>query len=443
MCAAKGSAQIIEGGFYMINEISFLHSISSDSLVTILVQCSPRGRIAVGATCQKIHELVSGKLSCSETSRLWSDKLKLLNERSAWGICPTPATVKAMFQNLNLFVIALIGSPEMKLTKPLTNFCGLDFAGWLGESVFSASGGKWNSNSPLMQSYFSASLKASSNESWIREKIKRAADLEWITINRIWPQIKEEQSPEKIREWAAKVYPHARNSSGEGLLHLAVLADKVELVKALIEVGHLPLEQLTADKHLNSPLLLATQNRNLNLLNILIEEYDANMYYQNKKMQTVLSIALEKDYIDVLDLLIKNGIDLHSCKEWHNALIISSENGAIAMVQVLLKANINLNTVNAQGQTALMLACAKGHTLIVKLLLESGANVLMVNAMGKTALMIACEHSYLKIVQLLLDHGAAQTINLLDKEDRSALLYAARKIQLTDLLLSHGASAAL
>lgn len=85
-------------------------------------------------------------------------------------------------------------------------------------------------------------------------------------------------------------------------------------------------------------------------------------------------------------------------------LTIAAENGHASVVEVLLKAEANVNAVGIEGCTPLHFAAGNGHVDIVNLLLEKGANVNAVDRYGKTPLDYA--EGYAKnqdVVKALLD----------------------------------------
>ena len=71
-------------------------------------------------------------------------------------------------------------------------------------------------------------------------------------------------------------------------------------------------------------------------------------------------------------------------------LFMACKNGNAAMIEALLKAGADANSVKANGTTALMTAAASGSADAVKVLLDHGADVnAKESAHGQTALMFA------------------------------------------------------
>jgi tRNA A-37 threonylcarbamoyl transferase component Bud32 len=95
-------------------------------------------------------------------------------------------------------------------------------------------------------------------------------------------------------------------------------------------------------------------------------------------------------------------------------LFEAAEKGRLVKVQELLRAGIDVNAKDQQGQTALIKAAAKGHAPVVRELLAwnvvgiviSGRKKVAINDQdnkGQTALMMAAENGHADVVQALLD----------------------------------------
>lgn len=79
----------------------------------------------------------------------------------------------------------------------------------------------------------------------------------------------------------------------------------------------------------------------------------------------------------------------------------SAKDGNTKVVELFLQAGMNVNTKNADGQTALMLAAYTGHIDTVKLLLKHGAYINVIDKFGDSALSWAAAESHADIVKLL------------------------------------------
>jgi ankyrin repeat protein len=74
-----------------------------------------------------------------------------------------------------------------------------------------------------------------------------------------------------------------------------------------------------------------------------------------------------------------------------------------ADIKALLAQDFDVNTLNANGESALMLAAIKGHTALAEALIKKGADI---NKTGWTPLHYAASAAKLDIISLLLENSA-------------------------------------
>ncbi|AUH72581.2 ankyrin repeat domain-containing protein [Legionella sainthelensi] len=227
---------------------------------------------------------------------------------------------------------------------------------------------------------------------------------------------------------------NARNKKGQSALHLATLnADKksistlmarginvniqdkdgnTALIRALEkvlykdknEVGRDIAQQLIAaqaqldikDSDENTPLILAVQNKDLAMVNYLLE-HGACLETLDAHMKTALFWAAEKGYEDIFDVLLKHGA--------------------------------NINGVSYPGEkTPLMAALINSHLGIAqKILTQKGVAIKQKNRHGETALHLAADNSEtLKaILALLLVNQGLESVMVQSKEGNTVFHYAA------------------
>jgi len=123
----------------------------------------------------------------------------------------------------------------------------------------------------------------------------------------------------------------------------------------------------------------------------------------------VTTNAIERQELDVLELLIKGG-DLNALHPLHIAAQISS----IEAMDLLLSAGMSPFDVNLQGKTPLHVAAssrAEGAMLCAYLLIMHGAKALrMQDKNGNTPLHCAVTSNNASIVESFLNHGASLTV---------------------------------
>jgi ankyrin repeat protein len=134
---------------------------------------------------------------------------------------------------------------------------------------------------------------------------------------------------------------------------------------------------------------------------------------RNSNWQSPLGIAVEKNKIDLVKLLIDNGADV-------NAKIRDSGGKPVKV----FRPKEGVKTEMLPEDTLLMIASQKEYLAVMKLLIEHGANVNAQTSDGVTALMNASQQAKVDAVKLLLDNGA--NLQQKDGKGKTALVYAAR-----------------
>src|SRR5437899_5484211 len=97
----------------------------------------------------------------------------------------------------------------------------------------------------------------------------------------------------------------------------------------------------------------------------------------------------------------------------------------VAMVESLIRAGANVQSVNRYGIRPLALAAVNGNADAPKLLLDAGADPNSALSQDETAVMAAARTGKVEPLKLLLAHGA--NLNARDARGQTALMWAAAK----------------
>ena len=133
-------------------------------------------------------------------------------------------------------------------------------------------------------------------------------------------------------------------------------------------------------------LRMAIEVGNMNLVSMLIKKGGININRRYKDGKTLLGLAIDNNYIDIISLLIENGADVNvKNKEGKTLLglaidkndigIISLDNNYMDIISLLIENGANVNVKNKDGKTLLNLAIDKNNIDIISLLMGNGANV--------------------------------------------------------------------
>ena len=164
-------------------------------------------------------------------------------------------------------------------------------------------------------------------------------------------------------------------------------------------------------------LQMASMRNDANIAMKLIEA-GADVNAQCESGATPLSWASCNGHIETMKILIDSGADVDLClygAKNQNALMQACMDGRPDAVNVLIKANANINIKDDEGNTALMLGIDIYHTdcvpllrraaKVVQNLINADVDINMRNNEGKSALMLAAKIKHTEIVRMLKKAG--------------------------------------
>ncbi|WP_264719450.1 MULTISPECIES: ankyrin repeat domain-containing protein [unclassified Wolbachia] len=182
---------------------------------------------------------------------------------------------------------------------------------------------------------------------------------------------------------------NARDNRGNTPLHLAVLADKLQVVEKLIERGA---DINAKNNHGATPLHWAALNQNVSIVEKLIEK-GANVNEKNKY----------------------DNVPLHYAAFF---------NGCLGTAEKLIEKGANVNAKNNDGATPLHWAALHDNLQVAGLFINKRANVNAKDENGWTPLHTAAARGNLGVVKLILDksdyvdaRGALAVANTLNEEN--------------------------
>jgi ankyrin repeat protein len=127
-----------------------------------------------------------------------------------------------------------------------------------------------------------------------------------------------------------------------------------------------------------SPLHVAADSRNLELVRILIEYDPADINARSRYRSTPLHWATGNQHFEdgsAVRLLLEHGADINAQDQHGQTPLHWAANGTlrVELVRVLLEHGADVEAKDERGKTALQLAVDKRHDEVVKLLREHGA----------------------------------------------------------------------
>lgn len=201
-------------------------------------------------------------------------------------------------------------------------------------------------------------------------------------------------------------------------LNFAVKSNKIYTVKKFLEKGaEIDKKNLSQKNSFD----IALEHGNLEILEILVDHIsDSNISAES--YLKLLSDLLESSQHKLLEKLLKKcrEVDISAAMPAKNFLCIAVQKNYYTIVELLLKRNINVNSINYSrygSQTALYIACRLGDSKMADLLLQNGASADIkydfyysigpknVDQYNLYPIHIAIVYGYYNVVEVLLNNG--------------------------------------
>lgn len=157
-----------------------------------------------------------------------------------------------------------------------------------------------------------------------------------------------------------------------------------------------------------TPLIHAVRKKDKMIVSILVNHPLINL---DKRDQWRLKFtpflhATQNRNIEIMDILRSNGAKIYLGGEGknsgNNALLVAAWDGSLQVIEYLLSTGeFSINQTENNGFTALIKASIRGHVTIVKYLLKQGADSSIRDRMNKTALDYAIDKGHQEIIMLL------------------------------------------
>jgi len=219
-----------------------------------------------------------------------------------------------------------------------------------------------------------------------------------------------------------------RIKSMTALMH-AVLDNKMELIKFLVEVCHAPID--VRDENGTTALMYGCRANLLGPVKYLHELHRADVNDVDFAGRSPLMYAGMGGAVDVARYLIfyakpKANVN-HKDNNGKNVLMQVAEKGMLDMVRWFVQiAKANPEARNKEGNTVLMIAAAAGKLNCVRWLADEGADIKAHNEDGVSAWRLALLNYKLGVFKFLFQQRGKEDINERDKFGFTALHRAAQ-----------------
>ncbi|XP_067900435.1 ankyrin repeat and EF-hand domain-containing protein 1a [Heterodontus francisci] len=223
--------------------------------------------------------------------------------------------------------------------------------------------------------------------------------------------------------------PHLVNlgepSQGEYALHLAAVANDVEICKLLLSLGALP---NVVDKDGRTAAMIAAEAGHDTTLEVLAEA-DADMSIVDKDGKGILyyCIAPTSRHLRCLEIALAHGADVNNCaNEGKPIFLLACEQAAACSemcLQILEKGADPNSRFELTGHTALMEASREGAIEVVCAILERGCEINVLQNERFNAAHFAAQGGHFEVIRALVAHDCE--IDVINMDGNTALHLAA------------------
>lgn len=196
------------------------------------------------------------------------------------------------------------------------------------------------------------------------------------------------------------------DESGVSYLNVAVLSDKMEMVKHLLKRG-LDINSYDVDVSGHTPLTAAVQSKNLKMVKFLLsKDADINLM-SGYNRSTAIDIAATIGDLEIFKYLLNRGAKFNESEVQRSRILMNAAvGGNIDIVEYLLSKDIKVDSPDGNGKTPLIAASGRGNIGVVKLLLSKQSDINHHTTYGFSALSLAMISKRIDVIKLLLEKGA-------------------------------------
>lgn len=231
-----------------------------------------------------------------------------------------------------------------------------------------------------------------------------------------------------------------KNPFSPTLLHIAAKSCTSDMIRLLLKYN----ANKKAEFYDYLPLHLSIVCKNVEAAKVLIDHLkDGNSLPYSDF--TLLHMAAEMHLIELVDILISKGANIHARNEKSATVLhMACMGGCHEIVNRLLQHDpkFNINETNVEGYAAIHYACETGNHKVFEILLNHGANCNIADMFGDTCLHFVCKNGHTETVKILLSRGANP--NVKNKSLFTPIHYAAGNghLEIVSLLIANKAKLA-
>lgn len=204
-----------------------------------------------------------------------------------------------------------------------------------------------------------------------------------------------------------------QNHLNQAPMHLAVLTKQTDVVDLLLKAHA---DKMARDRNGNTPLHLAAQQGSVEMVQVLLTSPQQQqpavpgacthpeLIMLNMAGYTPMHLAVLCGNVQTMKLLHAAGADINAAdsKSGRSPLHYASEKGELGLAGFLIvQRDICVDQPDYHGNTPLHLAAGSGHVELVKLLIQGGAQINLMNNESELPLDLARLKGHAKVIELM------------------------------------------
>ncbi|KAL8935901.1 MAG: hypothetical protein Q9216_005200 [Gyalolechia sp. 2 TL-2023] len=232
-----------------------------------------------------------------------------------------------------------------------------------------------------------------------------------------------------------KAHVNARDASHRTPLHIGAHQGNLAMCNYLLSEG----TQLDArEVQSKTSLHLASEAGHYDLVQMLL--YQSQLYPTSMTFLAASFAAVEHGHVRITKAFFSQGLKLQELKrDMHKPLTLAAKSGYLAMVELMVQEECDLNARDEGGWNALHFASHYGHYQVIETLLTSGVSAKATTSRKETPLILAIKGSHFPVAERLLRNDSS-LVNLEDERGQQPIHHAVRggSLEIFNLLMSNG-----
>ena len=225
---------------------------------------------------------------------------------------------------------------------------------------------------------------------------------------------------------------NAQDISGETALHIAVAANRYELVQLILDYQQTDINP--RDQWGVSPLIVAATYGYEDIVQLLLEN-GADTSIHGDLGGTAILRAVDEGNIAIVKMMLRYSVDFRQVDDLGRTILHgASINGHCDIIQLLVKAGLMVDVRGHAGETPLHDASRAGYASVAVTLLELGANPSITDNAGRTPRTVAVQRGNENVARILEEKELQLGLAIVKIDDSSLPAWAIAQRNRSDMM---------